>query len=82
MSSSATDAGYLGSEVSVAINIILSTGINNIDESFISRSLFPSVEVHHHGDIGGICAMPFRNGEASRLTGYHHKELSSLQFVR
>lgn len=59
MSSSATDAGYLGSEVSVAINIILSTGINNIDESFISRGLFPSVEANHHGNTGGICAMPF-----------------------
>lgn len=59
MSSSATDAGYLGSEVSVAINIILSTGINSIDESFISRGLFPSVEANHHGDTGGICAMPF-----------------------
>ena len=59
MSSSATDAGYLGSEVSVAINIILSTGINNIDESFISRSLFPSVEANRHGGTGGICAIPF-----------------------
>ena len=28
-------------------------------QSFISRSLFPSVEANHHGGTGGIRAMPF-----------------------